>query len=248
MRLVSAVDAAPVRWRHARPPGHRRSRECRDGAAIVATPARSRTRRRRRKLARSSGANRRLRGALAAHRPSPGRPRRPWRKSKHRKTAVEGAIADGSLSGVEVETCHGSRWRTATGSRSSTRPRPTVSSTIPIDGGAHGLALVTGIEDDQAVRTSRHARRAGLRSHRRWRRQREGRPGERRTASAPGPRHADRLRRRDASMVHVLGPRRRTRHAGRLDGLRDRAARQCASTPTRGCRDDAAGAWAMDVE
>jgi predicted membrane-bound dolichyl-phosphate-mannose-protein mannosyltransferase len=70
------------------------------------------------------------------------------------RTAVEGAIADGSLSGVEVVDLPRVAVADGSGVTFVDPATAAVSSTIPIDGGAHGLALVTSIEDTKVYATT----------------------------------------------------------------------------------------------
>ncbi len=70
------------------------------------------------------------------------------------RTAVEGAIADGSLSGLEVVDLPRVAVADGSGVTFVDPSTAAVSSTIPIDGGAHGLAMVTGIEDTKIYATA----------------------------------------------------------------------------------------------
>ena len=70
------------------------------------------------------------------------------------RKAVETAISDGQLPGIEITPVSRVAVATTTASRSSIRRPRQVTSTVPLVGGAHGLAVVTGIDDDQLYVTS----------------------------------------------------------------------------------------------
>jgi C-terminal four TMM region of protein-O-mannosyltransferase/Dolichyl-phosphate-mannose-protein mannosyltransferase len=70
------------------------------------------------------------------------------------RTALDAAIADGTLPGIQVDTVA----RTAVASDDGVvfidTERPSVVSTIELTGGAHGLGVVTGIDDTKLYATS----------------------------------------------------------------------------------------------
>ncbi|MFL5685847.1 MAG: phospholipid carrier-dependent glycosyltransferase [Chloroflexota bacterium] len=70
------------------------------------------------------------------------------------RTAVEDAIADGRLPGVEIVDLPRVAVATSTGVAFIDVTSANTTSTVPLDGGAHGMAFVTGIEDTELFVTS----------------------------------------------------------------------------------------------
>ena len=117
-------------------------------------------------------------GRVARH---DGRPRRAPGTGDARN-GLDAAIADGTLPGVAVEDRQRIAVATAAGVAFIDPDADVGHSTIALDGGAHGLALVTGLDDPKLYATSGRPDEPELRRHRgRWRRG-QGRPDR------PGPR------------------------------------------------------------
>src|SRR6185369_12072370 len=69
-------------------------------------------------------------------------------------TALNSAIADGTLPGLRVDTVDRVAVATSSGVAFVDPERVSVITTIPLEGGAHGLANVTGIDDPRLYATS----------------------------------------------------------------------------------------------
>ena len=65
------------------------------------------------------------------------------------RTKIDAAIADGSLPGVRVDNVERVAVAMSTGVAFIDPTNATVVNRVPLDGGAHGLALVTGIDDNK---------------------------------------------------------------------------------------------------
>jgi C-terminal four TMM region of protein-O-mannosyltransferase/Dolichyl-phosphate-mannose-protein mannosyltransferase len=70
------------------------------------------------------------------------------------RTAVDDAIADGRLPGVQIVDLPRVAVATAEGVSFIDPATATTTSTVPLDGGAHGLALAVGLDDHQLYVTS----------------------------------------------------------------------------------------------
>jgi hypothetical protein len=70
------------------------------------------------------------------------------------RTAVDEAITDGRLPGVEIVDLPRVAVATSTGVSFIDPATAATTSSLPLDGGAHGLALVTGVEDTQVYVTT----------------------------------------------------------------------------------------------
>ena len=70
------------------------------------------------------------------------------------RTSVEDAIADGRLPGVQIVDLPRVAVATGTGVSFIDITSASTTSTVPLDGGAHGMAFVTGIEDTELFVTS----------------------------------------------------------------------------------------------
>jgi len=70
------------------------------------------------------------------------------------RTALDKAIADGKLPGIRVDTVNRVAVATAAGVAFVDPERATLLSTIDLTGGAHGLALVTGLDSTKLYATS----------------------------------------------------------------------------------------------
>jgi len=70
------------------------------------------------------------------------------------RTALDAAIADGTLPGVRVDSVSRVAVATADGVTFVDPDRASVITTIPLAGGAHGLAVVTGIDEPRVYATS----------------------------------------------------------------------------------------------
>ena len=70
------------------------------------------------------------------------------------RTALDAAIADGTLEGVRVDTVDRVAVATADGVAFVDPERVSLITTITLAGGAHGLALVTGVDEDRVYATT----------------------------------------------------------------------------------------------
>ncbi len=70
------------------------------------------------------------------------------------RTAIDEAIADGRLPGMEIVDLPRVALATAEGVAFIDPLTAATSSTIPLDGGAHGLALISGLDDDKLYASS----------------------------------------------------------------------------------------------
>jgi hypothetical protein len=78
------------------------------------------------------------------------------------RTKIDAAIADGSLPGVRVDNVQRVAVAMSTGVAFIDPANASVLSRVPLDGGAHGLAMVTGIDDNKLYVTTGTAAKPGL--------------------------------------------------------------------------------------
>ena len=133
-----------------------------------------------------------------ASRPTTRRSSRPLRPARRSSSAARGRATRARHSTRRSPTgrCPAFGSRTSSASRSLTRrgvtfldpTRTSVISTVAMNGGAHGLALVTGVDDPKLYVTSGGADGPGLRHRRRRWRCGQGRPRRRGQASPAGSR------------------------------------------------------------
>ena len=165
------------------------------------------------------------------------------------RTALDKAIADGKLPGIGVEDVPRVAVATSEGVAFVDAARVSLITTMPLDGGAHGLAMVTGLDDPRLYATTGRPDDPGYEVFAIGGDAAKDGPVDQGKHPLPGTGHADRLRRR-----HPDGP-----HPRQDPGL-DRVGRGSAgpstsssrtptrSSPTRACPPASRrSAWAADV-
>ena len=176
--------------------------------------------------------------AVAAGRGLARHDRRPGRPGDRRREDA-GSIPrsrTGRCPASASATCRASRSRTRDGVAFVDPDRASVVSTILLDGGAHGLAMVTGLDNPRLYATGRRRRRSrSTRSSRSAVTRPRSAPADQATNPLPGP--GSLIAYDEASqMVHILGLAPGVSSAAGPGPCMSSSRMAMRSTPTPGCR------------